>query len=106
MAGVELVAGWTGPLDFQLLADGAPQNLTGMAVEMLLKTSGGDIIDTSGDLALLDAPAGKVRFSPDPADLVATASPLVSRFKVTDGLGKVVFFPSGEPDDWKVRAPI
>lgn len=103
---VELVEGWTGPLEFQLLADGTAQDLTGMTVELILKDSEGTAITTTGDITVTGAATGEVTYAPDSADLAAAASPLASRFKVTDGSGKVVYFPSGEPDRWFVRAEI
>ena len=91
----EIVEGWTGDLDFQLNADGSPQNLTGMTVELILKKSDGEPIDTAGDVSVFDAVEGKVRYSPDPAELQSGASPLTVRWKVTDGVGKIVYWPSG-----------
>lgn len=94
---VELVSGWTGPLDFRLLADGAAINLTGMTVELILTAQDGTSIPTTGDTSVTDAVAGKVRYSPDSTDLVVASSPIQMRWKVTDGGGSVVYHPSGRP---------
>lgn len=102
---VELVEGWTGPLEFQLLADGAAQNLTGMTVTMLLYKSDGTVIDTTGDITVTDAATGEVTYNPDAADLAATDSPLTFRFKVVDSSSKVVYFPNEDRNVIKVNSP-
>lgn len=100
---VEIVEGWTGQLDFQLLADGDPVDLSGMNVEMILTRYDGTVVDTVGDIVVFDELAGKVRYLPDTAELLATASPLQFRFKVTDGTSKTVYYPSRKPDYLGVR---
>lgn len=94
---VELVTGWTGPLDFQLLADGAAINLTGMTVDLILTASDGTSIPTTGDTSVQDAALGKVRYTPDATDLLVASSPVKMRWKVTDGAGAVVYHPSARP---------
>lgn len=100
---VELVTGWTGPLDFRLLADGAAYNLTGMTVELILTAQDGTSISTSGDTSVTDAATGTVRYLPDSTDLVTSNSPISMRWKVTDGGGLIVFHPSGRPSTILVR---
>lgn len=102
---LELVEGWTGVLDFILKADGVAVDLTGMTVELLLYKADGTQVDTTSDLTVTDAAAGTVRYSPDGADLLASETPHRSRFKVTDGSGKIVYFPNGAMDRWLVRSP-
>ena len=46
---------------------------------------------------------GVVRYTPDAADLLATDTPHVARWKVTDGNGHVVFFPSEAGEVWEVQ---
>lgn len=103
--GLPLVEGWTGGLDFTLEADGSAVDLTGMAVELLLYKNDGSFVDTSGDITVTDAANGELTYFPDVGDLLASESPHRSRFKVTDGAGKVVFFPSAAMDRWLVRSP-
>ena len=100
-----IVEGWTGDLDFALKADGAVVDLTGMTVELLLYKADKTLVDTASDVTVPDAANGVVRYSPDPTDLLAADTPHTSRFKVTDGGGKVVYFPSGQLDRWTVRSP-
>jgi baseplate upper protein BppU len=101
---VELVEGWTGDLDFVLKANGVALDLTGMTVELILRKPDGTTIDTAGDTSVPDPAAGKVRYAPDSADLVAANSPLMARWKVTNA-GKVVYFPAGSPDRWEIYRP-
>jgi hypothetical protein len=102
MAKVQLVEGWTGPVKFQLLADGSPQDLTGATVELILIGADDVAIDTAADVVVTEPLLGKLQYNPDPTDLTAAKSLYRGRFKVTDSLGKVVFFPSGQPDSWEV----
>lgn len=102
---VDLVEGWTGRLDFTLKSNGVAQNLTGMTVELILKKSDGTPVDTASDVTIVDAAAGKVGYTPDAADLTSAASPLTARWKVIDGGGAVVYYPSRAPDTWRVWRP-
>jgi len=102
---ISVTEGWTGPLDFILQSDGAAQDLTGMTVTLVLTGVDGTIATTTGNVSVTDAAAGKVRYSPDATDLLSAKQPYRGRWKVTDGAGKIVFFPNGEADLWKVWAP-
>lgn len=99
---IGIVEGWTGNMDFRLLADGSPQNLTGMTVAAVgydrLKAS----VAFSGDVSILSATGGTVRLTPDTGDFLESGSPYELRFKVTDA-GLDVFFPSEEPISVTVR---
>jgi hypothetical protein len=101
---LEIVAGWTGPVDFALKSDGAPINLAGITVTMLLNGNDGVSVDTVGDVAVLDPVAGTVRYIPDASDLSSAKSPYRARFRLTDGTGAVVYVPSSGRDVWKVVA--
>lgn len=101
---LKIAEGSTEDVDFQLLVDGAVQDLTGATIELILNDYNGFVIDTSGDTSLVDGPTGKVRYSPDAADLVSTKSPYSARWKITKG-GKVSFFPSNAPDIWEIQKP-
>jgi hypothetical protein len=102
MTDIKVVEGWTAALDFQLMADGVAQNLTGMTVTLELRDRAGLVINTTGNVSVVDAPTGKVRYSADSGDLVAANGPYRARWKVVDGASKVSYFPSGEHDVWKI----
>jgi len=99
----EIVAGWTDPLDFDLLADKAipAAPLTG-TVELVLKKADGTIMPTTGDVSITDATNWRVRYSPDADDLVV--GNYQGRFKITGIDTKVKYAPSGVWMEWKIRA--
>lgn len=100
---LDVTAGWTGPIDFQLKADGVPAPFgVGATVELILRRADDVLITTAGNVSILSAPDGTVRYYPDANDLVDKYSPYRARYKVTDAGLKVVFFPSGAPDVWTV----
>lgn len=100
----ELVAGWTSPIDIDLLTKGATPSgtMSGMTAALLLQDGKGNSIDTSGDVTIADATNWIVRYSPDAADLVPGV--YHGRIKVTDAGGAVAYFPSGEWDRWIIRS--
>lgn len=101
---IEVIEAWTGPIDMQLQADGSAVNLSGSAVELILRGADGVMVGTTGNVTILSATAGTVRYLPDTLDLLARRSPYRARYKVTDGSSRQVFFPSGESDLWTVRS--
>lgn len=101
---IDIAEGWTSPLDFQLLVDGAPLNLTGLTVTAILTHRAGTV-DTAGDVTVTDAAQGKVAYTPDPTDLTAAAGSYRLRFKVVDGAGAIVYFPPGLAQAIKVHRP-
>jgi hypothetical protein len=107
MAVFKVIEGWTGPLDFQLKADGAVPagTLAGMTVTLVLVDANGAAVDMTGKIAVTDAANWKVRYNPAGPDLVFAKGPYLARWKVTDGAGKVVFFPNDEADVWQVFKP-
>lgn len=98
-----LVEGQTGPVDKQLKVDGVALDLTDYTVTLVLKNRLSTTIDTAGKVSTFDAPNGKVRFNPAAADLVAANSPYAAHWKVVDGVGKIHFFPSGDPEEWTIH---
>lgn len=103
MTTIELVEGWTGNVDFTLLADGTAVNLTGSTVTLTLRDRTGTVIDTTSDVSVPTPASGVVRYSPDAIDLTASGSPYSARWKVVDGSSKVTYFPSSvDPDRWLV----
>ena len=103
MATIDLVQGWTGPLDFRLESDGSAVNLTGMTPLVVLSLPSGAPVVLTGTSALLTATGGTVRFTPGASDIVRGS--YRARWKVTDGSDNDVYFPNGEADTWKVRYP-
>jgi hypothetical protein len=93
---VEIVEGWEGPLEFQLLSDGSAQNLTSVTVTGRAYDRDRSLVNLTGDVAVSSATGGIVALSPDSGDFYASGSPYELRFKATDGAGGVVFYPSGE----------
>jgi uncharacterized phiE125 gp8 family phage protein len=100
---LKLVEGHTGVIDETLKSNGEAVNLTGMTVELVLQTALGALVDTAGDVTVPTPAEGVVRYTPDAADLLATQTPHVARWKVTDGNGRVVFFPSDAGEVWEVQ---
>jgi hypothetical protein len=82
-----------------------PQNLSGASVELVLTGNDGITIPTPGAITPLDAPAGRVRYTPGPGHLLAARSPYSAVFKVTGADASVGFFPSDGADEWHVYPP-
>ena len=97
-----ITEGTTANLDFVLTADGTAVNLTGATVTLVLSDKDGTAISTLGDVSVVTAAEGKVRFAPDAADLSASVSPLRARFKVTDASSQIAYYPSGRADTWTI----
>lgn len=104
----DFTEGWTGPIDVRLLAQAtttstsAPYDVTNMTVALILKDAKGRIVSTSDDVSLFNSTGGVVRYIPDTRDFLTRRSPFTAKFAVTDSTGRVVFFPSGAPDVWRV----
>jgi hypothetical protein len=102
---VEIVEGWTEALDWQLLADDAAVNLSGVtAVALIVHDKDAALVTLAGTASVLQASTGKVRYPPVAADFTAARAPYSVRWKVTDASGKIAYFPNGAPDILKVRA--
>lgn len=101
----ELVQGWTDPINHILKADKVIVNLTGMTVALLLYDKLDALVAFTGTVSVPDAAGGKVRFSPAANDFLAASSPYKMRWKVTDGAGKISFFPNQTAYPWIVRLP-
>ena len=97
-----IVEGTTANMDFTLTADGAAVNLTGATVVLVLSDKDGTAVTTTGDVVVVTAAEGKVRFAPDAADLDASLSPYRARFKVTDSGGQISYYPNTAADPWTV----
>lgn len=106
---LKTVEGYTGPLDFDLLANGVVDAAlsTGDGLELVLKGRGGEVIATSGNVEWQTTTSSGgtaifARYLPDAGDLRQALSPYSARFKVTRA-GRVLFYPSDlAPDSWQV----
>lgn len=76
--------------------DGSAISMAGMAVAFIVHDVDGDAIVIAGSATVEDGATWLVKFSPDAADFVAGR--YRARYKVTDGAGKIGYFPSG---DWE-----
>ena len=103
MPELKLVQGYTGPIDEVLKSNGIIVDLTNMTVELVLQKATGTPINTAGNVTVPTPVEGLVRYSPDPDDLLALDTPHMARWKVTDSLGQVVFFPSDGGEVWEVQ---
>ena len=105
MAVTEIVEGWTGRLSFQLTEDGVNLVGTGLTVSALdIVGADGVPVTTTSDFGWITQLTGTVYYDPDADDLVASKSPYRLRFQLTDGSGKVVWFPNGAAEEIRVRA--
>lgn len=106
---IKIVEGYTGALDFDLLASGVIDGAlsTGDTLALVLKTRDRKVIATSGNVAwsVSTSSGGSVifaRYLPDVGDLVASLSPYGARFQVTRA-GRTLYYPNGlDPDKWEV----
>lgn len=101
---MEIVEGWTGNVDAQLKADGLAVDLTGMTLALILRDEDGTVVTTTG-VTVSSSTSGKVTYAPGSSnDLKSSKSPYSAHWKVVDGTGKIVFFPSGKADVWVVHS--
>jgi hypothetical protein len=99
MALTDIVEGWTQRLTFTLLSDGVALVATGFTLSNLYLTDArGRAIDTSGDFGWINAAAGTVYYDPDVTDFVAVNGPYTVRYEVTDGAGKIAYWPNAQAD--------
>ena len=83
-----------------------PWSGTGLTVTDLMITGReGTAVTTATKFAWAVQASGTITFSPAAADFVATKSPYKVRVKLTDGNGKIRFYPNGEPAGIKVWTP-
>jgi len=106
---LELCSGWTGILGpFTLRVDGAPINLSGYQVELLLRRGDWSLVAITGTVDVPDQGLfpGEVQFNPGTDDFTLTGSQTVQiyhmHWKVTDQNSKIIFFPNNEADQIRV----
>ena len=104
----DVVEGQTEEIVHQLLNDGEPMLIQGMTVELVLEQKDGTSIDTTGKVDNLDDASepnrGMVKYSPDAADFVKAGSDYYWRWQITDGSGKISFWPNDAAARLKVWA--
>jgi hypothetical protein len=103
MSNYTLVAGTTSDLRFQLLEAGAPINLLGCTVTLLLADRFGNAIASPGTVTIIDEDEGKVQLTPASTSVFdATKSPYTARWKIVDGSTKISYVPTGHRDIWEI----
>ncbi len=102
MITVELTEGWTAAIDMQLVTSSGAFDVTGGTVDLVLRDKDGQQVTTSSNVQIFTASQGVIRFNPDAGDLQARRAPYSARYRVTDAVSKVAYFPSGKPDRWEV----
>jgi len=97
---LSIVEGWTGALPFTLLADDVGIDVTGLTVRVVLKTAAGLVVkDTTAGVTVTGSTSGWVDYAPSSSSgdlFLAAQTPYRVRFRVTDALSKVVYFPQDE----------
>lgn len=105
---LDITEGWTAELGpFTLRVNGAPLDLSGLSTPVVvLHNARGRTVTPGGTLRVDAVPStGKVYYTPVAADFVfddtlhATRQSYTIHFKITDGAGKVVFFPNAEASE-------
>jgi hypothetical protein len=97
MAAIEIVEGWTSPIDFVLTVNGTTpaSSMEGISVELILHDASGNIIDTTDKVDVSDIDAWIVQWSPDPGDVVPGVYSV--RVKLYDSLQFASFVPNADP---------
>ena len=97
---VDLVSGWTGRLDFQLLTDGTPVSLStaDKVSPFLVDKNGAETAVSSSDITVITASSGAVGYNPASTNVFsAGVQPYTLRFKVVDVNSKIVYYPNADP---------
>jgi len=108
---IDVVAGQTAPIYHYLKiddetptnADGSALSMAGMTVAFIVHDDEGTAVTIAGVATIENAAAWLVKFSPNANDFVSGR--YRARYKVTDGTGKIGYFPSSEWEPLTVREP-
>ena len=103
----EIVDGWTGRLDFQLLSSALAQSIdTGDILSAYVRDRNGCAVTSSTDaLTIISSASGHVGYTPCTSSLLtAGLSPYTFRVHFRDAAGKFVFFPNADAVAVKVRS--
>lgn len=99
------VQGWTERIKYALARDGVALDLTGLSVALVGQDKNGNAIAFTGSVGIDTALTGLVYFDPAVTDLVMANAPYHVRWKVTDGAGKIAYFPRADALRWDVYIP-
>lgn len=106
---VELVEGWTSPIEFVMESNGVPIVFASSAhtPALILRNKAMQTISGVGNVSWLAASCGAVSLGFDSTDLVASESPYLFRIQVTQGAAssEVLFVPNGAANQLRVYAP-
>lgn len=103
MAIYDVVAGSTNDLNFQLLDNGAPIDLTGFTVALLLENRKGVQVPSPGTVTVVTAAEGKVKLTPTNVNVFDEDNgPYYARWKLTDSFSKISYVPSSNRDVWNI----
>lgn len=92
-----IVEGETTRLTIPLLEDGAALDGTGMTVsDVLITGHDGQAVGTAGKYGWATQASGEAYYDPAATDFVVGKSPYRVKVQVTDGNGKVRFYPNGQ----------
>lgn len=101
---VNLVEGWTDPINDQLLIDGvATESLAGHTVECILYNNRGILQTGMGTSEIVDAATRKVKFTPGAGKLLNADSPYTQRWKITRPTAQIYYHPNAGSETWNVR---
>lgn len=102
---IEIIEGWTDPIEFQLTEGGQAIPLSGVTVTLLLRDRTGTTVPTTSMVTVVDEDDGTVLLTPSNANMfVAANGPYYARWKLT-GAGIVVSYaPTGVRDIWYIVA--
>ncbi len=91
----DITEGWTSPLDTQLQLDGAAFDASGMSVASEIHGRDGVavVVTTTWQIQATSV----ARLALTAGQLTVSKTPYTVKFKVTDGSGKIAYFPSGDP---------
>lgn len=99
--------GWTQRIRYALTRNSpaVAMDLTGMTIGLVGKDrSSADLVFT-GTVGSDDLVGGIVYLDPSSSDLLAATSPYRLRWSVTDGTGKIAYFPGADPLVWNIEEP-
>lgn len=100
-----LTEGWTKELGpFTIRLNGAPLDLTGLTVELMLRPLLTETYSTTAGEVRVDTDQvgmgkGQVYWKPDAADIKRAYSPYSVRWKLTDGQGNSIYVPNSTLGD-------
>jgi hypothetical protein len=98
---IDLVEGWSAPLDFLLTVDGAPSDLTGLTLRGQAFNRLKNAVVLTSNVVTASATGGKVRLTPDTSDFLMAGSPYELRFYATQNGNE--YWPSQEAIQVLVR---